>query len=121
MSRKLVFYYIILLLVFFASGCSDGGGSSSRNVVISWSANKESAVNTTGGGYNVYYSSSSGFSLNDSEVTQINVAYSSGSTSPTSTNIILSSGTYYIRVAGYSALASGTTSALSPQISITVP
>lgn len=121
MSFKLVLRYSVLLLVFFLTACSGGGGSSSRNVVVSWSANKEAAVNTTGGGYKVYYSSSSGFSLNDSDVTQINVAYSSGSTSPASTTINFSSGTYYVRVAGYSALAGGSTSSLSTEISVSVP
>jgi len=90
-------------------------------VNISWSANPETAVNRSGGGYKVYYSSTSGFNLSDADVTEIDVPYISGSTAPTSTQVQLLTGTYYIRIIAYSALnALGTTTGSSSIASVEI-
>lgn len=118
-----------LLLI---AGCSGGGDSSGgggsttappapgapRTVVVSWGANHESAVNRAGGGYRVYYSTTPGFALGSG--TLINVPYAGGTTAPTTTNLALTAGTYYFKVAAYSTLnAAG--SAASAEIQVVVP
>ena len=118
MILKQPIFLIALLSLFVLSGCTK---DSAKAVKISWSANKEAAVNTTGGGYKVYYSGASGFSVGDAGVTVVDVPYVSGPTPPTTTTIFVSSGTYFIRVAGYSAVAGGTTSNLSPQVILSIP
>ena len=95
-------------------------------VQISWSTNPETAVNRGGGGYKVYYSSTSGFNLSDGDVTEIDVPYISGSTAPTSTQVQLLPGTYYIRIVAYSALnapgtINGSSSTATSQITLIVP
>lgn len=103
-------------------GCGGGGDGPSpspfSDVTISWTANRETAVNSPGGGYNVYYASTPGFS--PTEGTVVNVPYTSGSLSPTSTVIPLSSGTYYFKVVAYSSLDSNG-SEPSQEKAITVP
>ena len=94
-------------------------------VNISWSANPETAVNLSGGGYKVYYSSNSGFNISDSGVTEIDVSYISGPTAPTSTQVQLIPGTYYIRIVAYSALnapssTGGSSSTASVEITLVV-
>jgi hypothetical protein len=88
-------------------------------VQISWAANHEAAVNRAGGGYRVYVGTSAGFPL--SSVTPIDVPYASGQSAPTSTTIQRASGTYYIKVVGYSALGGGSVSAPSSEIQLVVP
>ena len=95
-------------------------------IQISWNANPETAVNRAEGGYRVYYSTTSGFNPGDVGVTVVDVPYSTGTTAPTSVLIPLSSGTYYIRVAAYSALnapgtSGGSISTATPQISLVAP
>ena len=95
-------------------------------VQVSWNANPESAVNDTGGGYKVYYSQNIGFNPGDSGVTEIDVPYVSGPTAPTSVLVDVGNGTYYFRVAAYSALntpgtTGGTISEAAPPFSLTVP
>ena len=95
------------------------------NIEVSWTANLETAVNSAGGGYIVYYSIHPGFSTSSAK--SVNVPYVSGATAPTSVRIAtLTPETYYIRVVAYSALnppggSTGSTSAPSTEIAITVP
>lgn len=116
----------ILFAVAMLGACSSGSDeppvSQVKTVTISWDANNESRVNTSGGGYKVYYSQNSGFSLADDGVTAIDVPYAGGGAAPTSTQVDLSSGTYYIKVVAYSAFpAPDTSSQASSQISVSVP
>ena len=125
--------FVVIVTSIFVISCSGGSDNSSvavtpcsganKNVTVSWAANKEAAVNTTGGGYKVYHSRTSGFLAGDTGVTVVDVPYSSGSASPTSTTLSLVSAecSHFIRVTGYSALNGGTTSDLSPQTIVTVP
>ena len=110
---------------------SCGGGGSSppptgttsqdKDVTISWNANNEKDVNATGGGYNVYISQNSNFNIGDAGVTVFNVPWVMG-TAPTSIIRTLSSGTYYVRVAAYTAFpAANTASVASDQITVSVP
>jgi hypothetical protein len=74
----------------------------------------------------VYYSANSGFDPDDGDVTEIPVPWTSGPTAPTSILIPLDPGTYYIRIAAYSALnppgsLSGSTSTTTPQITLIAP
>lgn len=96
------------------------------DIQISWDGNSETAVNRPGGGYKVYYSANSGFNPGDGGVTEIDVPYSSGLSAPTSVLIQLSPGVYYMRVIAYSALSppgasSGSTSTVSPEITLIAP
>jgi hypothetical protein len=95
-------------------------------VQVSWNANPETAVNRAGGGYKIHHSTSSGFKPGDADVTEVNVPYTSGALAPTLVNLELEPGTYYIRLAAYSALNSpwssgGSMSTASSQITRTVP
>ncbi|MGE3261507.1 MAG: hypothetical protein AB7K68_06990 [Bacteriovoracia bacterium] len=92
-------------------------GPTPRSVLVSWTANRETAVNSAGGGYKVYYSSTSGFVVSAGNL--VEVPYVSGASAPTSTTLSLVPGTYYIRVAAYSAL--NPLSTASTQISLVVP
>lgn len=118
--------------VYATNGAGDSGFSNEAsattdtNILVSWDGNPETAVNRSGGGYKVYYSSNSGFNLDDGGVTEIDVPYSSGVSAPTSVPISLSPGTYYIRIAAYSTLnapgsVGGSASAASPQVTLTAP
>lgn len=110
-----------------AAGCGGGGGGGvPRDVRVSWTANRETAVNSLGGGYRVYYSTTQGLSV--AAAPFVNVSYDAGAAaSPTTATIPgLSPGTYYIKVAAYSALtppggSGGRASAPSAEISVTVP
>lgn len=107
-STTFLRYGLILLLSGFVAGCGGGGGEGAaptpKTVTISWDANRESAVNSANGGYKVYYSSFSGFDINDSNVQVIDVPYSGGPASPTQTTAQLVPGHYYFRVVAYSSL-----------------
>lgn len=117
---------LMSLTLVFVTACGGGGGdtaapvTSFSTVQISWNSNPETAVNQSGGGYMVYYSSNSGFDISDTGVTEIDVPYSSGATAPTSTQVQLLPGTYYIRIIAYSVLnapdtSGGSTSTATPQ------
>jgi hypothetical protein len=100
--------------------------TASGNIQISWNGNLETAVNSAGGGYKVYYSANSSFDPGDGGVTEIPVPWTSGPTAPTSILIPLSPGTYYLRIAAYSALNapgsfSGSTSTTTPQMTLIAP
>ena len=125
---------VLVALILGAFGCGGGGGSSSpppapptvsqnKNVLISWSANNEIKVNTTGGGYRVYVSATANFNIGDAGVAVVNMPYVSGAAAPTSTTVLLASGTYYTKVLAYSVFPAGqnNTSALSSEISVSVP
>lgn len=125
---NILYVLFITVSLVLLQACGSGGGNnvSTSDVLVSWNVNKETAVNTTGGGYNVYYSQTSGFNAGDSGVTVVDVPYVSGPSAPTSTTIQLTTGTYYIRVAGYSVLNrpgenDGSLSELSPEILISAP
>ncbi len=87
------------------------------SITFNWSSNAEAAVHTGGGGYQVCYSTTAGFALATGICTS--VPYVSGATAPTNTTIeFTANGTYYVRVAAFSALnAAGTA---SPQIQVNV-
>jgi major membrane immunogen (membrane-anchored lipoprotein) len=87
-------------------------------VLISWSANRESSVNSPGGGYRVYYSTTPGFDISTANF--VDVPYVSGPAAPTSTILIASSGTDYIKIVAYSTL-NGTGSEPSQEISVVIP
>jgi hypothetical protein len=103
---------VLTCIVLALSACSGKGGGIStppatsphlRNVTLSWAANHESAVNRSGGGYRVYYSATPGFAL--ASVQPIDVPWSSGSHTPTSTTVSVMSGSnYYAKVVAYSSL-----------------
>ena len=122
-----IHFLLIMLSVFTLTACGGGGGGSCApisTVQISWNSNPETAVNRSGGGYKVYYSSNSGFNLSDVDVTEIDVPFN-GSTTPTSTQVQLISGTYYIRIIAFSALnapgtTTGSSSAATSQITLIV-
>lgn len=130
-TLKRVSFYTLALSTLFIVSCGGGGGNppaggagvpQTLNVTVSWAANKETKVNTTGGGYTVYYSQASGFNISDAGVSSITVPYAAGATSPTSTVISLSSGTYYIRVVAFGlTLGTNHPSLASPQTVLNVP
>lgn len=105
------------------SSLGSGGGTAQAqpaqpgqaSVSISWYANHETGVNRAGGGYEVAISG---------EPT-ITLPYVSGSTAPTSTLVVLASGTYTVSVRAYAALDAqgGTTRTYSaPQmLTVSVP
>ena len=128
LSASTTYYY----RVYATNGAGDSGFSNEAfattdaSVLVSWDENPETAVNRSGGGYKVYYSSNSGFNPGDGGVTEIDVPYISGPSAPTSVLLSLSPGTYYIRMAAYSALnapgeSGGSISAATPQITIAAP
>jgi hypothetical protein len=128
LSASTTYYY----RVYATNPAGDSGFSNEAfattdtDVLVSWDGNPETAVNRSGGGYKVYHSSNSGFNPGDSGVTEIDVPYISGVSAPTSVLISLSPGTYYIRIAAYSALnppdlSGGSISTATPQISLNVP
>jgi hypothetical protein len=130
LSASTTYYY----QVYATNGVGSSGFSNEASattatdasILVSWDGNPETAVNRSGGGYKVYYSSNSGFDPGDSGVTEIDVPYSSGVSAPTSVLISLSLGTYYIRIAAYSALnapgtSGGSISTATPQITLTAP
>ena len=125
----------ISLIVFISlAGChsksSDGTPSGPAQpatlvtypVTVTWNANREAAVNKAGGGYTVYYHTTSGEELNG---TAVSVPFVSGATAPTAAVLNLAAGTYYVKVVGFSAIASGSSassqSVPSTEVSITVP
>jgi len=121
--------FVLLCFIISLSACSGKGMSAppaqpppvtnSRSVTLSWQANHESAVNRSGGGYRVYYSGTPGFAL--TSVQPINVPWTSGAHTPTSTTVTLASNTnYYVKVVAYSAL-NPTGSAPSTEYSFFVP
>lgn len=138
LNNKKYIAWISIIYTSFLLGCGGGGGGGtnasggapaftgttpqSLNVTINWAANKELRVNQSGGGYNVYISQTSGFDIADGGITVINVPWASGTLAPTSQLQSLSSGTYYVRVAAYTAFpVANTSSAASPQITVNVP
>ncbi len=102
------------------SVCGGGGGSDqpATSASVSWSTNRELSVNSPGGGYRVYYSTTPGFDISTANI--VDVPYVSGPTAPTSIVILLSSGTYYFKVVGYSILNSAG-SEPSQESSIAIP
>jgi hypothetical protein len=97
-----------------------------RSVRVGWDANREVAVNRSGGGYRLYFSTRSGFAIDDSDVDMTEVPYVSGALAPTSVLIPLHRTRYYFRVVAYSALTApwgsgGSRSEPSAQVTVLVP
>jgi hypothetical protein len=83
-----------------------------HTVTLTWAPNHESGVNSTGGGYQVSISGQP----------TINVPY----TAPTSTIVLLNTGTYTVTVRAFAALdaqggSTGSLSAPSTPITVKVP
>ncbi|MNY44493.1 hypothetical protein D3C86_1795240 [compost metagenome] len=89
-----------------------------KTVGITWDQNKETGVNTSGGGYRVYIGNVSGFDL--SEAPYFDVTYDSvAAATPLTTKITtLMPGTYYLKVAGFSAQGLGVASS---EVTVSVP
>ena len=99
--------------------------SGKNSITISWDANRERAVNQTGGGYRVYYSTNSGFSLDNANF--VDVPYSTGPLAPTSAKVTdLPDATIYYKVVAYSSLippggSTGAVSEASAEASVALP
>ncbi len=115
---------ILVSLTVILLSCSAGGGSTmgssgpvtTHSVTLTWAANRESGVNSAGGGYQVSISGKPA----------INVPYVSGSSAPTTTAVLLNTGTYSVTVRAYAALdaqggSNGRFSAASSPITVIVP
>lgn len=87
-------------------------------VEITWDKNKETGVNTLGGGYRVYIGNASGFDLG--EAPYFDVKYDSvAAATPLTTKITtLVPGTYYLKIAGFSAQGIGVASS---EATVSVP
>lgn len=131
-NRQIFKNFLLYFTLIFLTACGGGGGGGSsepdpvsvtRTVTLNWTANKESRVNQNGGGYRVYYSSDSGFDINDAGVTQIDVPFVSGSNAPTSVALNLASGIYYFKIVAYGDFLPGaiSTSNASNQLMVNVP
>jgi hypothetical protein len=92
-------------LTFAACGGSKSTPITSHQVTISWAANHEKGVNSTGGGYKV----------NVAGKPTVDVPFS-GATTPTSTELTLTTGSYAVTVSAYAALDAngGSTGSQSP-------
>ena len=114
--KKIVLPVLVLsALLVSLFGCSGGGGSTSplvsvttHTVTLTWSSNHEKGVNSPGGGYQVSISGQPAF----------DVPY----TAPTSTTVLLDTGSYSVSVRAFAALDAqgGATGSLSAPSTITV-
>lgn len=124
----LLFLFLSFLLLL--TSCGGGGGSSAPPVpppvctapcavTINWAANREAGVNNVGGGYRLYYASAPNVALG--LATQVTVPHDplSGLT-PTMAALQLTAGTWYVRVAAYSAVNTGG-STPSAELAVAVP
>lgn len=118
------------------AACSGGGDSPppqapqpvavNATVTVNWTASPDTEVNAMGGGYRVYYSRNSGFGINDAGVQMVDVPYN-GMATPTTAQVSVNlSGTWYVKVAAYSALnppggMGGSMSAPTSQLAVVVP
>ena len=115
---------VAALALLTACGGGGGGASATRTVQVSWNPSPATAVNRSGGGYRLEYTTDAGFQAG---VTQVDVPWTSGTQTPTSTTLSLPGGrTWYFRVRAYSALSppgatGGTQSAPSAVFSLQVP
>jgi hypothetical protein len=115
----------IAAAVFLAAGlsaCGGGGGESppppvtTHSVTLAWQQNRESGVNRAGGGYEVSISGQP----------TIIVPYNAGPAAPTSTIVLLNSGSYTVTVRAFAALDpqggnTGSLSAPSQPLTVNVP
>ena len=101
----------LTLMLFFSCGScgsdDDDDVAPGKPYTVSWNANREKAVNSSGGGYRVYYSQVQGFDISNAAF--VDVPWVSGQT-PTTADITLTSGTWFIKVTAYSALNGGSNS-----------
>ena len=137
MAKKIpiIIIFILSLYILLSSGCNvdvlggggtdvPGGGDPNEeyySVTVSWDKNVESLVNSPGGGYKVYYSENPGFSIDDPDVSDKDVPLDTGGFAPTSTTLLLTAGTWYIKIVAYFSLNEGASSLPSGQRSVTLP
>jgi hypothetical protein len=115
--KRIVLLILVLVALLLLISCGGGGGSpppsvSTHSVTLTWAPNRERGVNSVGGGYQVSISGQP----------TINVPY----TAPTSTTVLLNTGTYTVTVRAYAALdaqgnSTGSLSAPSTPITVNVP
>lgn len=123
-TMKTVLHLFVLSSLLLLVSCGGGGGGSgglppgtSRSVTLAWAPNHESGVNSAGGGYQVSISGQP----------TLTVPYVSGpATTPTSTTVMLNTGTYTVTVRAYAALdaqggVTGSISAASLPLTVIVP
>ena len=120
--------FFILLALLFVSSCGNETNTAqppvpgkSYTVTITWDENHENLVNSAGGGFKVYHSREQHFSLHDTGVTVHDVPYETGMYAPTSTDITLTSGTWYIKVAAYMDLNGTVISSPSTEQIVSLP
>ncbi len=70
------------------------------NLQLTWNALHEKDVNASLGGYKVCYAATQGFSPGSG--TCLDVPYVSGPTAPTTKNVTLQQGRWYVKIYGYS-------------------
>ena len=111
--KKIVLLILGLSALLLFVSCGGGGGGSptpvtTHSVTLTWAPNRETGVNSPGGGYQVSISGQP----------MIDVPY----TAPTTTTVLLKTGTYAVTVRAYAALDAqgGSTGSLSAPKSITV-
>lgn len=121
--NKTVIVFLLAIAVLSLVDCSGGGGggvsstpSTTHSVTLSWNQNRESGVNKAGGGYAVSITGQP----------TITVPYVSGRSAPTTTTVVLNTGTYTVTVRAYAALdaqggGTGSISAQSNPYTLFVP
>jgi len=120
--KRIVLHILVLSALLLFISCGGGGGSppppvTTHSVTLTWAPNHESGVNSAGGGYQVAISGQP----------TINVPYTAGLvTAPTTTTVLLITGTYTVTVRAYAALdaqggKTGSISAASSPITVIVP
>lgn len=124
---------LLLPLLLLLTSCGGGGGGSATPVppapppvcaapcavTVNWVANREAGVNNVGGGYRLYYASTPNVALGLATLVTVPYDPLSGLT-PTMAALQLTAGTWYVRVAAYSAINAGG-SAPSAELAVAVP
>lgn len=118
---RIVLLILVLSALLLIFSCGGGGGISpppvsTHSVTLTWAPNRESGVNSAGGGYQVSISGRP----------TINVPYVSGPMAPTTTTVLLNTGTYTVTVRAYAALdaqgrSTSSFSVASAPITVVVP
>ena len=84
----------------------DFSTASLGTVELQWTPSRARGVNMVGGGYKVYYSTTSGFTI-DGNTPVVDVPWNGGTQTPSTVTLDLPAGNYYFRVVAYSALGPG--------------